>query len=131
MCSMFAVWKDESKSLLPSIDLIDIGYLLYIINAIQFIATTSTDDSDSISAGDIVVFLAPEIFLGGVPNNPLPVPQGVPQPGARKSMHIIKIFIINANVMSVHKQIMPKLQLAEASNFQQPPLLAQKLLPLV
>ena len=128
---MFAVWKDESKSLLPSIALIDIGYLLYIINAIQFIATTSTDDSDSISAGDIVVFLAPEIFLGGVPNNPLPVPRGVPQPGARKSMHIIKIFIINVNFMSVHKQIMPKLQLAEASNFQQPPLLAQKLLPLV
>ena len=90
MFSVFAVWKDESTSLLPSNDLIDIDYLSYIINVIQFIATTSNDDSGSISAGDFVVLLAPEIFLGGVPNNPLPVPQGVPQPGARKSMHIIK-----------------------------------------
>ena len=90
MCSMFAVWKDESKSLLPSIDLIDIGYLLYIINANHIIASTPTGDSNPIDPGDILIFVAPEIFLGGVPNNPLPVPQGVPQPGARKSMHIIK-----------------------------------------
>ena len=128
---MFAIWKDESTSLLPSNDLIDINYSLYIINANHIIASTSTDDSNSIDPGDILIFVAPEIFLGGVPSNPLSVPQGVPQPGSRKSMHIIKIFIINVNFMSVHKRSMPKLQLVEASNFQQPLLLARKLLPLV
>ena len=121
--------KDESTSLLSSNDLIDIDCLLYIINANHIIASTSTDDSNLIDPGDILIFVAPEIFLGGVPSNP--VPQGVPQPGSRKSMHIIKIFIINVNFMSVHKQSMPKLQLVEVSNFQQPLLLARKLLPLV
>ena len=123
--------KDESTSFLPSNDLIDIDYLLYTINANHIIASTSTDDSNLIDPGDILIFVAPEIFLGGVPSNPLSVPQGVPQPGSRKSMHIFKIFIINVNFMSVHKRSMPKLQLVEASNFQQPLLLARKLLPLV
>ena len=131
MFSVFALWKDESTPLLPSNDLIDINYLLYIINANHIIASTSSDDSNLIDPGDILILVAPEIFLGGVPSNPLSVPQGVPQPGSRKSMHIIKIFIINVNFMSVHKQGMPKLQLVEVSNFQQPLLLARKLLPLV
>ena len=57
------------------------------MNANHIIASTSTDDSNSIDPGDILIFVAPEIFLGGVPSNPLSVPQGVPQPGSRKSPH--------------------------------------------
>ena len=57
-------------------------------NVIQIIATVTNTNLDEL----IPIVLLPPIITGVIPANPFPtgtIPQGIPQPGTRKSTPII------------------------------------------